>query len=114
MNEFEEVEIGESMVQQRDIQLTNYIPGARALVGKTAPPRPSVVIPARGRKRQRVVDSLGVQAGVQHGEYDAPTTLVIADPSISQLNIPTDGSGNPPPTIGIEGASSSTLPHLGY
>ena len=118
MNELEEAEVGDTMVQRRDIQLTKYIPGARAPGEKTPPPRPipwpTTVILAFGRKRQRVVDSLGVQVGVQHREHDAPTTFITINPSISQPNIPTEGLGNLLPTIKTKGASSSPLPHPSY
>ena len=106
------------MVQRRDIQLTKYISRARAPGGKTPPlrpiPRPTTVILAYGRKRQRVANSLEVQAGVQHWEHDAPTTLITIDPSISQPNIPIERLGNLLPTIKTKGASSSTLPHPSY
>ena len=57
VDELKEVQVDEAMVQRKDIQLSNYFPGAWVPARQTPPPQPSVVALTCGWKRPRVVDN---------------------------------------------------------
>lgn len=77
------------MVQQRDSQLSDYLPGARVPTGQTPLPQPVAMAPTRGQKRLRVANIPKGQTGAPPAGLDPPATLVVANPLVSQLRVPT-------------------------
>lgn len=110
VSELAKVQAAEAMVQRRDIQLSDYFPGARVPTGQTPLPRPGAVALTRGWKKLRVVDVPEGQTDAPPARNDPPATLAAANPLVSQLKVPTQGLADPSPIVGVEGASSSTPP----